>query len=42
MYMRYSTLIQKQVSRNILSLAVGITLFSANVSNFYACFSAKN
>ena len=34
MYMRCSTLIQKQVSKNILFFAVGITFFIANVSGF--------
>ena len=34
MYLRCPTLIQKQVSKNILFFAVGITLFIANVSDF--------
>ena len=42
MYLICSTLIQKQVSKNILFFAVGITFFNANVSDFYTYFTAKN
>ena len=31
-YLRYSTLIQKQIYKNILFFAVGISSFAANVS----------
>jgi hypothetical protein len=34
MYLRCPTSIQKQVSKNILFFAVGITFFIANVSDF--------
>jgi hypothetical protein len=34
MYLRFPALIQKQVSKNILFFAVGITFFIANVSDF--------
>ena len=34
MYLRCPTLIQKQVSKNILFFAVGIAFFIANVSDF--------
>jgi hypothetical protein len=34
MYLRCPTLIQKQVSKNILFFAVGIPFFIANVSDF--------
>ena len=42
MSMRYSALIQKQVSGNNLFLAVDTTFFSANVSDFYTHFTSKN
>ena len=34
MYLRYPNFIQKRVSKNALSLAVDITFFSANISDF--------
>jgi hypothetical protein len=34
MYLKCPTLIQKQVSKNILFFAVGVTFFTANVSDF--------
>ena len=34
MYLRCPTLIQKQVSRNVLFFAVGVTFSTANVSDF--------
>jgi hypothetical protein len=34
MYLKYPTLIQKQVFKNILFFAVGITFFIDNVSDF--------
>ena len=34
MYLRCAALIQKQVSKNILFFAVGITFFIATASNF--------
>ena len=34
MYLRYTTLFQKQVSKNILFFAVGIPFFIANVPDF--------
>jgi hypothetical protein len=41
MYLRCPTLIQKQVSKNILFFAVGITFFIANVSDFTSILLIK-
>jgi hypothetical protein len=41
MYLRCATIIQKQVSRNILFFAVDITFFIANVSDFTSILLVK-
>ena len=41
MYLRCSTLTQKQVFKSILFFAVGITFFSANVSDFTSILLVK-
>ena len=41
MYLRCPTLIQKQVTKNILFFAVGITFFIANVSDFTCILLVK-
>ena len=41
MYLRCSTLTQKQVFKSILFFAVGITFFSANVSDFTRILQVK-
>ena len=38
MYLRCPTLIQKQVSKNILFFAVGITFFIVNVSDLHMLY----
>jgi hypothetical protein len=41
MYLACSTLIQKQVSGNILFFAAAIAFFNGNLSDFYIYFTAK-
>ena len=41
MNLRYPTIIQKQVSKNILFFAVGITFFIANVLDFTSILLIK-